>query len=61
MYRLITVLEEAATLCLNCKYPDGIKTKVPNTLGQRPKTFKIDFLNGSDAIEVKMEGCNNRW
>lgn len=46
-------LEEAATLCLNFKYPDGIKTKIENTLGQRPKTFEIDFLNGSDAIEVK--------
>ena len=46
-------LEEAATLCLNFKYPDGIKTKIENTLGQKPKTFEIDFLNGSDAIEVK--------
>lgn len=46
-------LEEAATLCFNYKFPDGIKTKVENTLGQRPKTFEIDFLNGNDAIEVK--------
>ena len=46
-------LEEAATLCLNFKFPDGIKTKVENTLGQKPKTFEIDFLNGNDAIEVK--------
>ncbi len=46
-------LEEAATLCLNYKFPDGIKTKVINTIGQRPKTFEIDFLNGSDALEVK--------
>jgi hypothetical protein len=46
-------LEEAATLCLNYKFLDGIKTKVENTLGQRPKTFEIDFLNGNDAIEVK--------
>lgn len=46
-------LEEAATLCLNHKFPDGIKTKVENTIGQRPKTFEIDFLNGNDAIEVK--------
>lgn len=46
-------LEEAATLCLNFKFPQGIKTKVTNTLGQRPKTFEIDFLNGNDAIEVK--------
>jgi hypothetical protein len=46
-------LEETATLCLNFKYPDGIKTKVENKLGQKPKTFEIDFLNGNDAIEVK--------
>jgi hypothetical protein len=46
-------LEEAATLCLNFKFPDGIKTRVENTLGIRPKTFEIDFLNGNDAIEVK--------
>ena len=48
-----TFLEEAATLCLNFKFPDGIKTKVENTLGQRPKTFEIDFLNENEAIEVK--------
>lgn len=46
-------LEEAAILCLNFKHPEGIKTKIENTLGQRPKTFEIDFLNGADAIEVK--------
>jgi ApaLI-like restriction endonuclease len=46
-------LEEAATLCLNFKFPNGIKTKIENAIGQRPKTFEIDFLNGSDAIEVK--------
>lgn len=46
-------LEEAATLCFNYKYPDGIKTKVENTIGKSPKTFEIDFLNGTDALEVK--------
>ena len=46
-------LEEAATLCLKYKFPDGIKTKIENTIGQRPKTFEIDFLNGNDALEVK--------
>lgn len=46
-------LEEAATLCLKFSFPDGEKTKVVNTIGQKPKTFEIDFLNGSDAIEVK--------
>ena len=46
-------LEASATLCLNYKFPEGIKTKVENTIGQRPKTFEIDFLNDNDAIEVK--------
>lgn len=46
-------LEEAATLCLNYQFPEGLKNKVKNTLGQRPKTFEIDFLNKNDAIEVK--------
>jgi len=46
-------LENAATLCFNYKFPDGIKTKVENTIGQRLKTFEIDFLNGNDALEVK--------
>jgi hypothetical protein len=46
-------LEAAATLCLNYKFPKGIKTKVENTIGQRPKTFEIDFLNSKDAIEIK--------
>jgi hypothetical protein len=46
-------LEAAATLCLNYRFPEGVKTKIENTLGQRPKTFEIDFLNGNDAIEVK--------
>jgi hypothetical protein len=42
-------LEDSATLCFNYKFPEGIKTKVENTIGQRPKTFEIDFLNGNDA------------
>lgn len=46
-------LEDAATLCFNFKFPEGIKTKVENTIGQRPKTFEIDFLNGNDALEIK--------
>lgn len=46
-------LEEATILCFNFKYPDGEKTKIPNTEGERPNTFEIDFLNGTDALEVK--------
>jgi len=46
-------LEEAATMCLIETHPDGCKTKIPNTMGSRPKTYEIDFLNGMDAIEIK--------
>ena len=48
-----TFLEEAATLCLKYTHPDGEKIKIVNTIGQKPKTFEIDFLNSNDAIEVK--------
>ena len=46
-------LEEAARGCLQSAYPDGGKAKIANTLGSRPKTFEIDFLNEKDAIEIK--------
>ena len=46
-------LEEAASLCFSFKNIDGCKTTVQNTMGQRPKTFEIDFLDGQNAIEVK--------
>jgi len=46
-------LEETATLCFNYKFPNGIKTKIENTEGRRPKTFEIDFLNVDEAIEIK--------
>lgn len=46
-------LEEATALCLRHRFPKGEKTKVKNTIGQKPKNFEIDFLNGNDAIEVK--------
>ena len=46
-------LEEAASLCLVFKNPEGQKTKVENNQGQRPKTFEIDFLDMNNAIEIK--------
>ena len=46
-------LEEATILCFNFKYPEGEKTKIPNTEGEKPNTFEIDFLNKTDALEVK--------
>lgn len=48
-----TFLEEATLLCFSFKFPEGKKTKIPNTEGEKPNTFEIDFLNGSDALEVK--------
>ena len=46
-------LEDSATLCLRHKYPTGKKVKIPNTLGRRPSTYEIDFLNDTDALEIK--------
>jgi len=40
-------------LCFKFRFPNGKKTKVANTLGSKPKTFEIDFLNGIEALEVK--------
>ena len=33
-------LEEAAKLCFKSKFPDSGSVRVPNTRGQRPKTFR---------------------
>ncbi len=47
-------MEEAVNLCFRERYPDSGSIRIPNTLGQRPKTFEIDCLiDGSDAIEIK--------
>ena len=46
-------LEEAAKLCFKHAFADSGSTKVPNTRGQRPKTFEIDCLVGRDALEIK--------
>lgn len=46
-------LEEVASLCLKFHNLEGGKTLIPNTLGNRPRTFEIDFLDGDDAIEIK--------
>ena len=46
-------LEEAAIYCMQYKYPDAAKIKIPNTLGIRPKTFEIDCLVGNKAHEIK--------
>lgn len=47
-------LEEAAILCFEEKFPEAQrKVKIPNKLGNRPKTFEIDCLVGTDAYEIK--------
>jgi hypothetical protein len=46
-------LEEAAKLCFKSKFPESGSARVPNTCGQRPKTFEIDCLVGADALEIK--------
>ncbi len=46
-------LEEVASLCLFFSNCNGGKTTVENTIGSRPRTFEIDFLNGNDAVELK--------
>ena len=47
-------LEDVAKLCFLERYPDSGSVKIPNTIGQRPKTFEIDCLvEEQDAIEIK--------
>ena len=46
-------LEEAAKLCFKEKFADSGSVRVPNTHGQRPKTFEVDCLVGKDALEIK--------
>ena len=46
-------LEEAAMYCIKYKYPEAVKSKIPNTVGARPKTFEIDCLVGDKALEIK--------
>ena len=46
-------LEEATKLCFLSRFPESGSMRIPNTLGQRPKTFEIDCLVAADAIEIK--------
>ena len=46
-------LEEATIICFKDKYKNADKVKIPNSIGQRPKTFEIDCLVGTDAHEIK--------
>ena len=46
-------LGEAAKLCFLEKFPKSGSVRIPNTQGRRPKTFEIDCLVGTDALEIK--------
>ena len=47
-------LEAAAKLCFREAFPESGSVRIPNTIGQRPKTFEIDCLvENRDAIEIK--------
>lgn len=46
-------LEEAAKLCFLERFPQSGSVRIPNNLGQRPKTFEVDCLVGTEAIEIK--------
>ncbi len=46
-------LENAVKLCFRFAFPDSRAVRVDNTQGRRPKTFEIDCLVGSDALEIK--------
>lgn len=46
-------LEEATVLCFKFHNLNGKRTLVKNTVGLRPKTFEIDFLDDNNAIEIK--------
>lgn len=46
-------LEEATKLCFSQIFPNSGSVKIPNTHGKRPKTFEIDCLIDTDAVEIK--------
>lgn len=46
-------LEHATKACFETEYPDAKSLKIPNTIGQRPKTFGIDLLIENRAYEIK--------
>lgn len=46
-------LEQATKKCFEHTFPDSGSIRIPNSKGQRPKTFEIDCLVDNDAIEIK--------
>ncbi len=54
LYKYVgSFLEESAKLCFLEKFPKSGSVRIPNTQGRRPKTFEIDCLVGTDALEIK--------
>ena len=46
-------LEGAAKSCFQHRFPEAASVRIPNTEGRSPRTFEIDCLIDSDAIEIK--------
>lgn len=46
-------LEEASKLCFKEAFPDSGSLRIPNTRGQRPRTFEVDCIVDNDALEIK--------
>ena len=46
-------LEDAAKLCFQHQFPEAVSVRIPNTEGRAPKTFEIDCLIDSHAVEIK--------
>ena len=53
-------LENAAKLCFRSAFPDSGALRIKNTQGRRPKTFEIDCLVGTDALEIKWPDATSR-
>ena len=46
-------LEEATKLCFAVRFPESGSVIIPNRRSSRPRTFGIDCLVDTDAIEIK--------
>ena len=46
-------LENATKFCFKSAFPESASLRIENTQGKRPKTFEIDCLVGTDALEIK--------
>jgi len=46
-------LEQATKQCFKHAFPESDSMRIPNTIGQKPKTFEIDCLVGNEALEIK--------